>query len=159
MPSHAFNLARRKKEFCDCRHAPRGVGALKSPDVVAVASAWGDLRGASRFCHDAWLSLAFVGAGLALLHHCALDAAGRYLMTAPTMIQASVAMTLYALRKQTPEPVFGIIKSVMGFRQFLRAGPGTSSGYMRSASAERFRYSFRSRPGVWNLPPAAIRIA
>jgi hypothetical protein len=27
--------------------------------------------------------------------------------------------TLYALRKQTPEPVFGIIKSVMGFRQFL----------------------------------------
>src|SRR5471030_2210781 len=25
---------------------------------------------------------------------------------------------LYALRKQTPEPVFGIIKSVMGFRQF-----------------------------------------
>jgi transposase len=26
---------------------------------------------------------------------------------------------LYALRKHTPEPVFGIIKSVMGFRQFL----------------------------------------
>lgn len=26
---------------------------------------------------------------------------------------------LYGLRKQTPEPVFGIIKSVMGFRQFL----------------------------------------
>jgi hypothetical protein len=25
---------------------------------------------------------------------------------------------LYALRKQTPKPVFGIIKSVMGFRQF-----------------------------------------
>jgi hypothetical protein len=30
--------------------------------------------------------------------------------------------TLYALRKQTPEPVFGIIKSVMGFRQFLLRG-------------------------------------
>jgi hypothetical protein len=29
---------------------------------------------------------------------------------------------LYALRKQTPEPVFGIIKSVMGFRQFLLRG-------------------------------------
>jgi transposase len=28
----------------------------------------------------------------------------------------------YALRKQTPEPVFGIIKSVLGFRQFLRRG-------------------------------------
>ena len=29
---------------------------------------------------------------------------------------------LYALRKQTPEPVFGIIKAVMGFRQFLLRG-------------------------------------
>jgi len=29
---------------------------------------------------------------------------------------------LYALRKQTPEPVFGIIKSAMGFRQFLLRG-------------------------------------
>jgi len=26
---------------------------------------------------------------------------------------------LYALRKQLPEPVFGIIKHAMGFRQFL----------------------------------------
>jgi transposase len=29
---------------------------------------------------------------------------------------------LYAVRKQIPEPVFGIIKSVMGFRQFLLRG-------------------------------------
>ena len=29
---------------------------------------------------------------------------------------------LYALRKQTPEPVFGIIKSVLGFRQFPLRG-------------------------------------
>jgi transposase len=29
---------------------------------------------------------------------------------------------LYGLRKQTPEPVFGIIKSVLGFRQFLLRG-------------------------------------
>jgi len=28
----------------------------------------------------------------------------------------------YALRKQTIEPVFGIIKSVMGFRQFSMSG-------------------------------------
>lgn len=28
----------------------------------------------------------------------------------------------YALRKQTIEPVFGIIKSVMGFRQFSLRG-------------------------------------
>ena len=29
---------------------------------------------------------------------------------------------LYALRKQTPEPVFGIIKSGLGFRQFSMRG-------------------------------------
>ena len=29
---------------------------------------------------------------------------------------------LYGLRKQTPEPVFGIIKSVLGFRQFSLRG-------------------------------------
>ena len=29
---------------------------------------------------------------------------------------------LYALRKQTPEPVFGFIKSVLGFRQFSLRG-------------------------------------
>src|SRR5208282_786118 len=29
---------------------------------------------------------------------------------------------LYAVRKQTPEPVFGIIKSVLGFRQFSLRG-------------------------------------
>jgi hypothetical protein len=29
---------------------------------------------------------------------------------------------LYALRKQTPEPVFGIIKAAFGFRQFLLRG-------------------------------------
>jgi hypothetical protein len=29
---------------------------------------------------------------------------------------------LYALRKQTPEPVFGIIKAALGFRQFSLRG-------------------------------------
>ena len=29
---------------------------------------------------------------------------------------------LYGLRKQTPEPVFGIIKSVLGVRQFSMRG-------------------------------------
>jgi hypothetical protein len=29
---------------------------------------------------------------------------------------------LYALRKQTPGPVFGIIKSIMGYRQALLRG-------------------------------------
>jgi len=35
---------------------------------------------------------------------------------------------LYALRKQTPEPVFGTIKSVMGFRQFLLRGVANVTG-------------------------------
>jgi transposase len=35
---------------------------------------------------------------------------------------------LYALRKHTPEPVFGIIKSVLGFRQFLLRGLGKVCG-------------------------------
>ncbi len=30
---------------------------------------------------------------------------------------------LYRLRKPTVEPVFGIIKGAMGFRQFLLRGP------------------------------------
>jgi transposase len=37
-------------------------------------------------------------------------------------LQTPAGKKLYALRKQTPEPVFGIIKSVMGFRQFLLRG-------------------------------------
>ena len=48
---------------------------------------------------------------------------------APTPIEAmahrlktSEGKKLYALRKHTPEPVFGIIKSVLGFRQFLLRG-------------------------------------
>jgi hypothetical protein len=32
------------------------------------------------------------------------------------------------LRKQTPEPVFGIIKSVLGFRQFSLRGLGKVRG-------------------------------
>jgi len=48
---------------------------------------------------------------------------------APTPVQAMAhrlktpeGKQLYGLRKQTPEPVFGIIKSVLGFRQFLLRG-------------------------------------
>ena len=47
----------------------------------------------------------------------------------PTLVEAMAhrlktreGRDLYALRKQTPEPVFGIIKSIMGFRQFLLRG-------------------------------------
>ena len=37
-------------------------------------------------------------------------------------LQTAEGKKLYALRKHTPEPVFGIIKSVLGFRQFLLRG-------------------------------------
>ncbi|HZB55028.1 MAG TPA: IS1182 family transposase [Reyranella sp.] len=37
----------------------------------------------------------------------------------------------YALRKQTPEPVFGIIKAVMGFRQFSLRGLDKAKGEWR----------------------------
>ena len=37
-------------------------------------------------------------------------------------LQTPHGKQLYGLRKQTPEPVFGIIKSVIGFRQFLLRG-------------------------------------
>jgi len=47
----------------------------------------------------------------------------------PTPVQAMAhrlssarGRKLYALRKQIPEPVFGIVKSVMGFRQFMLRG-------------------------------------
>jgi transposase len=37
-------------------------------------------------------------------------------------LKTKAGRAIYALRKQTVEPVFGIIKSVMGFRQFLLRG-------------------------------------
>ena len=37
-------------------------------------------------------------------------------------LKTKAGRAAYALRKQTVEPVFGIIKSVMGFRQFLTRG-------------------------------------
>ena len=47
----------------------------------------------------------------------------------PTPVEAmahrlltSAGKKLYGLRKHTPEPVFGIIKSVIGFRQFQLRG-------------------------------------
>ena len=53
----------------------------------------------------------------------------------PTPVQAMAhrlktkdGKALYALRKQVPEPVFGIIKSVMGFRQFSMRGLDNVSG-------------------------------
>lgn len=43
-------------------------------------------------------------------------------------LKTKAGRALYALRKQTVEPVFGIIKSVMGFRQFSMRGLDKVSG-------------------------------
>jgi hypothetical protein len=43
-------------------------------------------------------------------------------------LQTQEGKKRYALRKQIPEPVFGIIKSVLGFRQFLLRGLDTVRG-------------------------------
>jgi transposase len=54
----------------------------------------------------------------------------------------------YALRKQTVEPVFGILKHVMGFRQFLLRGIEKVSGEW---SLLRLAYNFKR---LWALKPA-----
>ena len=46
-------------------------------------------------------------------------------------LKTKAGRALYALRKQTVEPVFGIIKSVMGFRQFSLRGLDKVSGEWR----------------------------
>lgn len=55
---------------------------------------------------------------------------------------------LYAKRKQTVEPVFGIIKSVMGFRQFLLRGHEKVSGEW---SLVCLAYNFKR---LWSLKTA-----
>jgi DDE family transposase/transposase-like protein DUF772 len=54
-------------------------------------------------------------------------------------LETRAGRDLYALRKQIPEPVFGIIKSVMGFRQFLLRG------------LDKVRGEWRLVTMAWNL--------
>lgn len=75
------------------------------------------------------------------LHHPSLNerfAAAPFAPADPTPVEAMAhrlrtpeGKKLYGLRKQTPEPVFGIIKSVMGFRQFLLRGLDNVQGEWR----------------------------
>ena len=74
-------------------------------------------------------------------HHPTLDerfAAPPPLPDDPTPVEAMAhrlrtpeGRALYAQRKHTPEPVFGIIKSVLGFRQFLLRGLDAVRGEWR----------------------------
>ena len=45
--------------------------------------------------------------------------------------RAPEGRALHALRKHTPEPVFGIIKAVLGFRRFLLRGLDAVRGERR----------------------------
>ena len=54
-------------------------------------------------------------------------------------LQTPEGKKLYALRKQIPEPVFGIIKSALGFRQFLLRG------------LDRVRGEWRLVTLAWNI--------
>jgi transposase len=58
----------------------------------------------------------------------ALSASATPMQTMAHRLKTAEGRALYALRKQTPEPVFGIIKSAMGFRQFLLRGLGSVKG-------------------------------
>jgi hypothetical protein len=52
-------------------------------------------------------------------------------------LSTQAGKALYKLRKQTVEPVFGIIKSVMRFRQFLLRGLASVRGEWVSLSVNR----------------------
>ena len=43
-------------------------------------------------------------------------------------LKTKAGRALYALRKSTVEPVFGVIKNVMGFRQFSMRGVKKAAG-------------------------------
>ena len=56
---------------------------------------------------------------------------------------------MYALRKQTVEPVFGIIKEVMGFRRFMLRGKAkVSLEWTLVTLAYNFRRLYRLIRGV-----------
>jgi transposase len=59
-------------------------------------------------------------------------------------LKSKAGRAAYALRKQTVEPVFGIIKSVMGFRQFLLRG------------LENVRHEWTLVCLAWNLKRMAV---
>jgi len=60
-------------------------------------------------------------------------------------LETEKGRAIYALRKQTAEPVFGIIKQAMGFRQFLLRGKKKVSGEWQLVT---LAYNVRR---LWNL--------
>ena len=67
---------------------------------------------------------------------------------------------LYALRKQTPEPVFGIIKSVLGFRQFSLRGLDKVRGEWSLVTLAwniKRMFALKAAPSPRSAPSSAIR--
>lgn len=91
-------------------------GYFSAANVAACAAASiAPLIACDRQSHHPSLSERFADAPAAPDNPTPLEAMRHRLQTAQ-------GKKLYALRKHTPEPVFGIIKSVMGFRQFSLRG-------------------------------------
>ena len=91
-------------------------GYFSQANVEACAAAGIDpLIASARQNHHPSLAERFAPAPLPPLDPTPVEAMA-HRMTTPE------GRRLYGLRKQTPEPVFGIIKSVLGFRQFLLRG-------------------------------------
>jgi transposase len=97
-------------------------GYFSAANVTAcVASAMEPLLAMGREAHHQSLSERFAEAPPAPENPTPVEAMAHRLRTPE-------GKKLYALRKHTPEPVFGIIKSVLGFRQFLLRGLDKVSG-------------------------------
>src|SRR6266851_1508853 len=91
-------------------------GYFSATNVAACATAGIEpLIALGRQSHHPSLSERFAAAPPAPENPTPVEAMGHRLATPD-------GKKLYALRKQTPEPVFGIIKSVLGFRQFSLRG-------------------------------------
>jgi transposase len=91
-------------------------GYFSATNVAACAAAGIEpLIALGRQPHHPSLSERFAAAPPAPEHPTPVEAMRHRLQTAE-------GKKLYALRKHTPEPVFGIIKSVLGFRQFSLRG-------------------------------------
>ncbi len=72
----------------------------------------------------------------------------QWLLDMKAKLETDTGRALYARRKQTVEPVFGIIKNVMGFRQFNLRGLSRISGEWQLIS---LAYNFKR---LWNLKMA-----
>ncbi len=91
-------------------------GYFSEANVAAcVAAGIEPLIALGRVDHHPSLSERFAGAPPAPQNQTPVEAMAHRLQTPE-------GKALYARRKCTPEPVFGVIKSAMGFRQFLLRG-------------------------------------